>query len=74
VVQDYTAGTLPGSPWTTTTLPSDNNSFAGYQIVTSPGGSYMYDATAGNANWVAAIATIYASGSSNSGLLMSMFP
>jgi hypothetical protein len=74
VVQDNTAGTLPGSPWTTTTLPSDGNSFAGYQIVTSSGGNYTYDATSGNADWVAAIATIYGPSASAPGLVMTMFP
>lgn len=66
VVQDGTAGTLPSSPWTNTTLPGNgsDNSFAGYQVATSSGGSYTYNAVSGSAVWNAAVVTIAAGSTS----------
>jgi hypothetical protein len=60
IVQDGTAGTTPGTPWSAPLLFGSQNTIVSYQIVTSSGGSYDYDATAGNANWGAVIATIAA--------------
>jgi len=60
-VQDATVTTIPGAPWASTSVNpgTNNNSFTGYQIATSSGGTYTYSATATvTAKWAAGTVTV----------------
>jgi hypothetical protein len=64
ICQDGTIGSsYPPAGWTNMTVGT-TNSVSGYQIPTSSGSSFTYDVGTGNADWTAAIATIYAASSS----------
>lgn len=60
-------GTVPGSPWTSQAISGGNEAAAGYQVATSPGGTYTYSATQSSAVWAASVVTVYPAASSVTG-------